>query len=270
VPVVPDWSNTLPLKIGIQLASLRLPFKQALHTAGELGAEAVEIDARGDLQPGQLSQTGLRQLRKMLEDRNLRVGSVTFRTRRGYAVADHLDERIAATKEAMKFAYSLGAAVVVNQIGRVPAKPEGPEWDTLVSVLSDLGNFGQHIGAWLAAETGTEEGSDLARLLDALPTGTIGVTFDPGNLVANGFSARNSLLALAPRVLHVHAKDGVRDLAQGRGVEVPLGRGSVDFAELIGTLQEHEFRGYYMIEREKCADPIYEIGQAVKYLRSLV
>lgn len=259
----------MPLKIGIQLASLRLPFKQALHIAGELGAQAVEIDARGELQPGQLSQTGLRQLRKMLEDRNLRVGSITFRTRRGYDVAESLEERVAATKEAMKFAYSLGAAIVVNQIGRVPPKSEGPEWEMLVSVLTDLGNFGQHVGAWLAAETGTEAGEDLARLVTALPRGTIGVTFDPGNLIVNGFSARTALQALAPYVLHVHAKDGVRDLGQGRGLEVPLGRGSVDFPELIGTLEEQEFRGYYMIEREKCNEPVYEIGQAVKYLRSL-
>ncbi len=260
----------MPLKIGIQLASLRLPFKQALHTAGELGAEAVEIDARGEMQPGQLSQTGLRQLRKMLEDRNLRVGAVTFRTRRGYSVTEQLDERIAATKEAMKFAYNLGANVVVNQIGRVPAKSEGPEWNTLIQALTDLGNFGQHVGARLGAETGSEDGADLARLIAALPLGSMGVTFDPGNLIVNGFSARTALELLAPHVVHVHAKDGVRDMAQGRGLEVPLGRGSVDFPELIGTLEEREFRGYYMIEREKCEDPVYEIGQAVKYLRSLV
>jgi sugar phosphate isomerase/epimerase len=268
----------LPLKIGIQLASLRLPFKQALHIAGELGAQAVEIDARGELRPGQLSQTGLRQLRKMLEDRNMRVASVTFRTRRGYDVADRLEERIAATKEAMKFAYSLGAAVVVNQVGRVPPRPavdaENPapppsSWDTLVHVLTDLGHFGQHVGAWLAAETGSEDGVDLAALLAALPPGTIGVTFDPGNLVVNGHSVRTALQTLAPYILHVHAKDGVRDLAQGRGLEVPLGRGSVDFPELLGTLEEREYRGYYVIEREYGDDPVYEIGQAVKYLRSL-
>jgi sugar phosphate isomerase/epimerase len=259
-----------PLKIGIQLASLRLPFKQALHTAGELGAEAVEIDARGEIQPSQLSQTGLRQLRKMLDDRNLRVGAVTFRTRRGYNVADHLDQRVAATKEAMKFAFSLGATVVVNQIGKVPTKPEDPEWNMLLQVLTDLGNFGQHVGAWLAAETGSEDGSDLARLINALPPGTVGVTFDPGNLIVNGFSVRAALELLAPHVLHVHAKDGVRDVAQGRGLEVPMGRGSVDFPELIATLAEREFRGYYMIERDNSQNPVYEIGEAVKYLRSLM
>lgn len=259
-----------PLKIGIQLASLRQPFRQALHTAKELGAEAVEIDARGEIQPGQLSQTGLRQLRKMLEDRNLRVGAITFRTRSGYNVADHLDARVAGTKQAMKFAFDLGASVVVNQVGRVPPKAEGPEWDLLVQVLTDLGHFGQHIGAWLAAETGSEDGTDLARLISALPAGTIGVTFDPGNLIVNGFSARTALDQLAPHVMHVHAKDGVRDLAQGRGLEVPLGRGSVDFPELIASLAEREYRGYYMIERERSEFPVFEIGQAVQYLRSLI
>ena len=33
------------LKIGVELAGLRLPFKQALHAAAQLGADAVEIDA---------------------------------------------------------------------------------------------------------------------------------------------------------------------------------------------------------------------------------
>lgn len=258
----------MTIKIGIQLSSLRVPFKQALHIAAEMGAVGVEIDARSDIQPQQVSQTGLRQLRKMLDDRNLRVAAVTFRTRRGYNILDGLDRRVAATKEAMKFAYSLGAPVVVNQIGRVPSQPEGSDWDLLAQVLTDLGNYGQRVGAWLAAETGSEEGEHLGRLLEVVPAGSVGVTFDPGNLVVNGFSARTALAKLAPHVLHVHAKDGVRDLAQGRGVEVPLGRGSVDFAEIIGTLEERDYRGYFVVEREQSADPIHEVGQAVRYLRS--
>jgi sugar phosphate isomerase/epimerase len=257
------------LKIGIQLASLRLPFRQALHTAAELGAQAVEIDARSEVNPRELTHTGLRQLRKMLEDRNLRVCAITFRTQRGYNVADGLERRVAATKEAMKFAYNLGASVLVNAIGRVPPKPEGAEWDLLIEVLSDVGRYSQHVGVWLAAETGSEDGADLARLIAALPTGSLAVNFDPGNLVVNGWSTSAALHALGPHVVHVHAKDGVRDLAQGRGLEVPLGRGSVDFPEMIGTLEEFQYRGYYTLERQNSADPVFEIGQAVKYLRSV-
>ena len=46
------------LKIGIQTRSLRQPFKQAIRTAARLGADGVEIDARNELRPGELSGTG--------------------------------------------------------------------------------------------------------------------------------------------------------------------------------------------------------------------
>jgi sugar phosphate isomerase/epimerase len=257
------------LKIGIQLKSLRLPFRQALETARNLGAAAVEIDARHELQPQHMTGTALRQVRKVLDDLNLRVCAVAYPTRRGYDVEEDLTRRVEGTKAAMRLAHDLGANVVINQVGRVPCDSSERSWQLLVEVLSDLERYGEHIGALLAAETGSESGPDLARLIHALPPGTTGVNFDPGNLIINGFSASESLEALGPHVLHVHAKDGVRDLAIGRGVEVPLGRGSADFPALLGRLEEHGYRGYFTIERSGGSDPIGEIAQAVKYLRSL-
>ncbi|MFV1964790.1 MAG: sugar phosphate isomerase/epimerase family protein [Pirellulaceae bacterium] len=257
------------LKIGIQLASLRLPFKKALHTAADLGASAVEIDARGELRPQQMTRSGVRQIRKMMEDRNLTVSAVTFRTRRGYNVTDDLERRVDATKGAMRFAADLDASVVVNRVGRVPDQPTADDWEPLVEALSDLGAYGQRVGAWLAAETGSEAGVDLARLLDALPAGSVGVNLDPGNLIVNGFSAAEAVAAIGSHVLHVHAKDGLRDLAQGRGVETPLGQGAVDFPEILGALEEHNYRGYYTIVRDAAQNPVQEIGQSVQYLRSL-
>ncbi len=260
----------LELKIGIQLASLRLPFKKALHTAAELGAQGVEIDARDDLKPHELSQTGLRQLRKTLDDRNLRVCAVGFPTRRGYNVLEDLDRRFVATKHAMQFAYDLGASVLIIQVGRIPQESSGDEWNLLVQVLTDLGRFGQRVGAMLAAETGAEDTASLHRLLDALPIGSLGINLDPGNLIVNGFSPSELAKELGSNVLHVHAKDGVRDLAQGRGLETQLGRGAVDFPELLAILEEHEYRGYFTIERRHAQDPILEVGQAVQYLRNLL
>jgi L-ribulose-5-phosphate 3-epimerase len=58
-------------------------------------------------------------------------------------------------------------------------------------------------------------------------------------------------------------------LARGRGLEVPLGRGSVDYPALLGALEERGYRGYFTIQRDTASDPETEIGQAVKYLRSL-
>src|SRR6185369_13945150 len=114
----------LQIKLGIELASLGLPLKKGLLTARELGAEAVEIDLRKELRPEELSRTGVRQVRKMLDDLNLRISAVSFRTRRGYQVTQDLEGRIEATKRALQLAYDLGTNAVVNHIGRVPPESD--------------------------------------------------------------------------------------------------------------------------------------------------
>ncbi len=266
----------LTLRIGIQLAGLRQPLKQALHTAARLGVTAVEIDARQQLTPRELSTTGLRQFRKLLDDLHLGVCAVAFPTRRGYDVTDDLDARVAATQDAMRLAYQLGAPVVINHIGSVPPAPDqqsSPDdrrrWQTLVEVLTELGKFGQRCGARLAASTGSEPGTDLAALLAQLPSGEIAVNFDPGNLIINGFSASDALQAVGPHVAHFHVRDAVRDLARGRGLEVQVGRGTADFPQLLAMLEEYDYRGHLTIARAESADPAGDARQAIQYLQNL-
>ena len=257
------------VRVGVHLASLRQPLQTALATAARLGADAVEIDVRQQLRPDAISQTGLRQLRKMLDDMRLRVAAVSFQTRRGYHVAEDLQQRIDATKRAMSFAYELGASVVVNQVGRVPAEPAGAAWELLVASLADIGRHGQKCGAMLAARTGTEDGATLARLIDWLPAGSLSVDFDPGQLIVNGFSASDALGSLAQHIRHIHARDGVQDLAQGRGLEVQLGRGSADFLTIMATMEQLRYDGYYTVQPANVAAPLEEAADAIAYLRNL-
>jgi len=248
---------------------LRRPFRQALQLAGQLGVDAIEIDARHDVQPRELSQTGVRQLRKMLNDTNLRVAAVRFLARRGYHVLDELDRRIAATKEAMQFAYALGAPVVVTRIGPIPTEDEAPERGLLLEVLRDLGAWSHRSGALLAAITGRQSGAELARLIEALPEGTLGAAIDPAALVLAGHGPAEAVAALGPSILHVYANDATEDPAQGRGVSVPLGRGSVEMPELLGALEEQGYRGYLCLDSAVSDDPMHEAANAVQYLRAL-
>jgi sugar phosphate isomerase/epimerase len=259
----------LQIKIAVQLASLKLPLKKGLLTAREMGAEAVEIDARHEPALADLSQTGVRQVRKMLDDLNLRVSCLGYRTRRGYHVADDLEPRIEATKRALKLAYDLGTNVVVNTIGRVPADGDTLATSTMVQALADIGTYSHKVGAFLAAETATESGADLAKLLARLPPGAIGVDLNPAQLILHGHSPAEAVRALAPHVLHVHASDGTRDLALGRGIEVQLGRGSAELPELLAVLEEHQYRGHITVERRDADSPIGEVRQAVEFLRNL-
>ncbi|MBX7167524.1 MAG: sugar phosphate isomerase/epimerase [Pirellulales bacterium] len=256
------------LKLGVRLASFRQPLREALISAARLGVGAIELDARSDVRLQDMSQTGVRQLRKLLEDHGLRVAAVRFRTRRGYDLADELDRRVEATRQALRFAHQVGAPLVVNRVGHIPEQPQGPAWDLMRGVLAELVEYSARAGALLAAETGGEDGPALARLLDALPEGALAVDFDPGSILVNGFSPLEVLAAVGPAIRHVHATDGVRDLARGRGLDVPLGRGSVDYAALLGALEERDYRGYFTVGRPGADDPVTEATAAIEYLNS--
>jgi len=188
----------------------------------------------------------------MLSDLNLSVCAVGFHTRRGYDVLEDLERRIDATKEALTFARALGAPIVINRVGQIPEDENESRWTAMVSALGDIGRFAEKAGAMLAAQTGEEGVSDLRRLLDALPSGALLVDLDPGSLVVGSFSPVEAIAELRSYIVHVHATDAVRDVGRGRGLETPLGRGSVDYPQLLAALEEIAYRGVFTIARTTC------------------
>lgn len=258
----------LQLKKAICLASLRQPFKQAIVTAARLGADAIEINARTEVRPAEMSRTGVRHLRKMLSDLNLKVSAIHFPTRLGYGSTENLDRRIEGTKSAMTMAYELGCNIVINRIGRVPNDVEHPQWNTLLQALSDLGNFSQKAGAWLAAKTGSEDGATLKQLISELPVHSLTIDFDPADFLINGHDAEEAIKVLGEHVMSFRARDAVQDTSYGKRLEVQLGRGSIDWASLLGTLEEHNYSGYLTIERDS-ENSIQECGEALEFLTNM-
>ncbi|MGV3483890.1 MAG: sugar phosphate isomerase/epimerase family protein [Planctomycetaceae bacterium] len=246
------------------------PLRAAMAKASQIGARAVQIDARHDIRPSELSATGVRQLRKMLDDFDLRVASVRFQTRRGYDSPEDLSRRIDATKAAMEMAYKLGAKLVVNQVGSVPESKDDPRYQTLAAVMAELGRFGAHVGAFFAAETGTEPGERLAGLLDQDDASYVAVALNPGKLVVNRFDVQAAIRALGSRIQTVIAVDGVVDLAAGRGITVPVGQGTADFPAILAALEDYPFAGYVVVGDETPAPTSLEAAaRAIQYLQNL-
>ncbi|MEM7479028.1 MAG: sugar phosphate isomerase/epimerase family protein [Planctomycetota bacterium] len=265
-----DWLKSLAnVRTAIHLGCLKQPFKKALQTASRLGAQGVEIDVRSMLRPEELSDTGRRQLKKMMSDLNLKVAGIRFPTRRGYDVVQDLERRIDATKSAMSFAYSLGASVVINAVGEVPEDVECAEYAQLKASLSDLASYGAHIGAMLACETGSEPVERLAGLLGSLSEQAIGIAFNPGNLIINDYLQDDSIRQAASWTLAVIARDGVRDLARGRGLEVPLGQGSAEIPEILGVLEERRYDGWFHLEASDSVHAAAELSNAIAFLGEL-
>lgn len=260
----------LQLKKGIRLETLGLPFKESLVVAARIGADGVEINARSGLRADELSRTGVRHLLKMLGDLKLNVCSIHYPTRRGYENPEQLEQRVEGTKSAMKLAFELGCCVVVNQIGTIPEDDESDSWSTMTQALTDLGIHAHRAGAWLTAGTGDQPPERLKHLIDALPTMAIGVDFDPGNLMINGFSPNDAMKLLGENVMSFRVRDAVRDLAQGRGLEVQLGRGTVDWPQLLGELEQRSYAGYLTIDRTAAPDEvIVQASESMEYLTNL-
>jgi len=256
-------------QIGVQTKCLAQPIRKALLTAARLGCDGVQFDARQELRPADLSETGLRQLRKMLADLNLRVGSVAFPTRRGYADPNDLQRRIDATLAAMRLASRLESRILICHLGSVPDDEQSSERATLADVLTSLAVHGNRLGVQLAAQATVSSPERLADFVSTLPEGTLALDLHPARLIAQGQSPAEFVTAVGRHIAHVHAADGVHDLATGHGIEVQLGRGTADFPELFGMLEEFEYRGWLTIERRDSDQPVDDLANAVKYLRSL-
>ena len=151
----------------------------------------------------------------------------------------------------------------------MPSESSGPDWDLLVDSLTELARHGEHVGALLAAETGSESGADLKQLVESIPGQLVAVDLNPAKLILNGFSPREAAEQLGIHIAHVHASDGVRDLTRGRGIEVALGRGSAEFPELLGVLENSTYRGFITVERQASDDPERDVSLAVMYLQNL-
>jgi sugar phosphate isomerase/epimerase len=208
-------------------------------------------------------------LRKVLDDLNLRVGSVAFPTRRGYADPVDLERRIEATQAALQLASRLEARTLVCTLGRLPQDPSADQAAHLREAVTALGHCGLRYGVQLAAQAEFDSCAKLADFLATIPEGSLFLDLHPARLQACGIAPADFLTTLGQHVAHVHAVDSVRDCASGREREVELGHGATDFPALVGQLEEFAYRGWITVECNGSLHPTQEIANAARFLQAL-
>ena len=233
-----------------------------------LGVSGVQFDARSELRASELSETGRRQFLHQIDERNLRVSSLYFPTRRAFYDPDQLDARTAATKSAMEFAFQLKADVVCIRLGRIPVDSESDDYVTLCQVLDDLARHSNHVGSTLAITPTNDAPETIEGLLSKIDSGPIGVNFDPASFAMSDLNACEAYRLLHSRVIQFTVRDGLKDI-DGSGLEVPVGRGEVDWDETIALIEESEYRSTMNIERNHGDQKIKDIANAAQYLESL-
>jgi sugar phosphate isomerase/epimerase len=230
--------------LGLRLAPER-PAREQIYEAAQLGARGVVLDSSGELAPHRLGATGRRDLRHVLRTTELSLIALSLPTRRGFDMADQLDDRIHRADAAFAMAYELGTGIVLVRAGAVPEPQDAARREIFTSSLLALGQRADHHGVRLAMETGSETGTTLAAFLEAAASPGLAASLDPAGLLQTGIDPVVAARELGPWVVHSYANDAT-DTARGpainpRGIGFP--KGALDWAEFLGALEEIGYRG---------------------------
>ena len=253
-------------KIGVMVESFRLGLREGITKAAEVGADGIQVYVTGgETAPENLSRSGRKEFRKLVADHGLAFSALCADYFKGFLNAETNDETVEKTKACMDLAVDLGTHVITSHIGTLPEDESADEWRLGREALAELAAHGEKREVLLASETGPESADLLLKFLETIPGKTIGVNYDPANLVMNGFDQLGGVKVLKDYIFHTHAKDATRSPRK----EVPLSEGEVDFPRWVGLLDEIGYDGFLTIEREVGEDPVADIVQAVRFLRTL-
>ncbi len=243
----------LPLGLRIQPGP-RVSPRDQIHEAATLGARGVIFDAAGDLAPDRLGETGRRDLRHALRNRELSLIALHLPTRRPFDTEDQLDDRLDRADRAFALAFDLGARLVLAQVGPIPdsTDPENPARLAFNLALGELARRAEHRGIRFALEAGAQPGATVRDFLLAQGTPSLAASVDPATAISGGHDPAAMVVALGDRLAHAYAS---RPPEPGRaarpGLIQPRGFGHAlagfDWESYLGALEEVDYRGFLTI-----------------------
>jgi sugar phosphate isomerase/epimerase len=161
-------------------------------------------------------------------------------------------ENLKNIRLAAKLAAELGLKLVTFHAGFLPHQESDPDFGKMLERLRAVAGVFEERNMVLGLETGQETAPVLLGLLRKLDRPSVGVNFDPANMILyDKGDPIEALRLLGPWVRQVHIKDALKTRTPGTwGEEVPVGTGQVDWRAFFAALREMDFAGYCVIERE--------------------
>ncbi len=223
----------------------------ALGRCREVGYEAVQLHPRAFVEPEELSeQTPATAVLEAAESAGLRIAAWSgYRPLIGEAeeVASslaYLDRVLGFAGRAAGEAPGLATPIVCTETG-APNPERSPEeqWQQLVKSLRQLASTAEQVGAKVAIEPTRShiirDAETALRVIEDVGSPTLGICYDPANIIHKGESVRESFEPLRAHIFLSHAKDVA--FTEDGSVETypPAGEGEVpypEFFELLGRL----------------------------------
>lgn len=241
------------MAIACSTSGFKTPLEQALERIEALGFRHVDLITMKGWQHvdiGALTdffEAESARVQKLLANHRLTPVAMNFAVGHPHDRADtaEIKRRIELTAGVCRMMKAIGVKVASFYPGR---KVENRPWpDVLADTVKSIGEMleqAQKFDVRLVTEphfaTPFQTVEQCKGLLDAVPE--LNVAFDPSHFAMQGIGM-DELKFLFARTSHAHVRDAGPDKMQ-----MPFGRGTVDFAAMVAGLKAAGFKGNYSIE----------------------
>lgn len=281
------------MKIGAMVESFRLGFRGGVEKAASLGVSGIQAFATdGELAPEKMTAEKIRETLDIVKSNGVVFSAICGDFGYGFNDAEKNKYYIDKSKRVLDLSLELGCGIVTTHIGHIAEESDPAKIEVMREACRQLAEYADSVGASFAIETGSDRGCVLAQFLESLGAGGVKVNFDPANLVmCQDERPEEALKYLGKYIVHTHAKDGIMLKKSVEGkleldeeakkhaammemgkkyLELPLGKGGVDFDVYLPALKATGFDGFLTIEREVGEDPASDISMAVEFLREKI
>ena len=281
------------MKIGAMVESFRLGFRGGVEKAASLGIEGIQAYATdGELAPEKMTAEKIRETLDIVKSNGVVFSAICGDFGYGFNDAEKNKYYIDKSKRVLDLSLELGCGIVTTHIGHIAEESDPAKIEVMRKACRHLAEYADSVGAVFAIETGSDRGCVLAQFLESLGAGGVKVNFDPANLVmCQDERPEEALKYLGKYIVHTHAKDGIMLKKSVEGklelddeakkhaammdmgkkyLELPLGKGDVDFDVYLPALKATGFDGFLTVEREVGEDSASDISMAVEFLREKI
>ena len=253
-------------KTGVVLESLRLRIKDGIATAANLGFKGIQIDAtQRDISPENLSQTGRRELKRIIDLSKLSLCALSGELGVGLINHNEFDLIIKRTKEIINLALDLQTNIVTVQTGSIPTDNDSAHWHAVNAALSEIGQHAENYGCRLAIKASYDDYSTLKNFLRSLDTEGIKLIYDPASLMTTNLDPIKGIYELHEYIVHTNLWD-TRQTEEGRQIEVPIGDGIIPVEEFVSTLESTGYHGFYVVNSKTMQYPVEGIKKGKEFL----
>ena len=142
--------------IGVILESFRLPIREAISAAAQLGVQGIQAYAtRGELSPENMTLSKRREFLDMVRSHGLTISALCGDLGHGFGDREKNPMLIEKSKRILDLALELGTDIVTTHIGVVP-KDKSHDQESNAGSLHELASYADSIDAHFAVETGPE------------------------------------------------------------------------------------------------------------------